>query len=135
MAEKFSVTVRDALKLQEGLSALDGVADKEGKVERFELDADLCWNAAKNRRIVDGAVETYQKAKKALGATHGVVDRMKLTEANAASVAKFIEGDEALLNKSVELTGILKLKRKELQAAGVKTPGILANLMPILSDA
>lgn len=134
MAEKITVTVKDALKLQEGLRALDGVADREGKVERFELDADLCWNVAKDRRIVDGAVETYEKARKALGTTHGVVDRMKLTDANAASVAAFIEGDDKLLAKPVELTGVLKLKRTELQKAGVRTPGILANLMPILDD-
>lgn len=135
MADKLTLSNREILKLNEGLCALDGVADKEGKIERFNLDDKLVWNVTKARRIVESAVETYRLARKSVGARHGVVDGMKLTEANAASVALFMEADEKLQAQTNELIGILKLKRSELQAAGVKIPGILSNLYPIITDA
>lgn len=134
MAEKITATNREILKIHEGIAALDGIANSEGKVDRFDLDVDLVWNVAKNRRIIEGAVETYQKARRSLLQKHKVIDRMKITPENAANIATFQEEEEKLLEKSNELTGILKLKRSDLTKAGVRVPGILSNLILILDD-
>lgn len=129
-----SLTNRDIVKLYEGIVALDGQADKEGKVERFDLDDDTSWQVAKCRRILEGAVETHQKERKKLGAKHKIVEGMKLTTENAPVVADFMIACEELLDRTNELNGLLKLKLSALRKAGVKTPGILSNLMPLIDD-
>lgn len=134
MAEKLTLSLLDVLKLHEGLAALDGVATGDGKVQRFDFDEGLTWNIAKDVRLVAAEKETYELARASLGTKHGIVNGMKLTADNAAAAAAFMEADEKLKAKRVELTGILRLPRTALQKAGVKIPGILANLYPIVDD-
>lgn len=134
MAETIKLTNRDLQKLNEGIVALDGIADASGGVTRFDLGVDLSWNVAKIRTIVERANEAFNRAKKSLAAQNGVVERQRVTAENAPAVAKYIDDVEALLDKEVELTGILLLDRSVLQKAGVKTPGIYSNLMLIIAD-
>lgn len=136
MAEKpTSLTNREILRLHEGLTALDGVGAKDGSVLRFEFDDSMAWNVAKNRRIIEEAKKNYDLACKTLAVSLKIVEGQKVTDENAERVAKFIEGCEKIRDKTQDLTGILRISRKDLQKAGVKIPGILSNLMPILSDA
>ena len=135
MAEKPTpYTNREIVKVREGLRLLSGVSSKAGEVTRFDLPDNLVWNVAKDESIFERAEEVYQRARKSLAAKHGVVENMKLTEANASAVAAFIEANEGLLDQTQELSGILKLKRKELQEAGVNIPAILKDLLPILTE-
>lgn len=128
-------TNREILKVHEGLTALDGVASKDGSVIRFEFDDSLSWNIAKDRRIFEEAKKNYDLACKTLATSLKIVDGQKVTDENAERVAKFIEGCEKIRDKTQDLSGVLRISRKDLQKAGVKIPGILSNLMPILNDA
>lgn len=134
MPEKLTLSNREIQKLHEGLVALDGIADKDGSVLRFDLTDKMVWDVCKNRTIVERAVDTHKKARKAIGARYGVVEGMKVTPEKAADVAGFLYACEELLDATNELNGLLKLKRNDLQKAGVKVPGILVNLVPILDD-
>lgn len=134
MAEKLTLSVRDLLKIDEGLRSLDGVSNEAGKITRFDFESGLAWNIAKNQDITERALAPYNRAVAALQAKHGIVERMQLTEENAAAVATFADKRNELLDKSVEVNGILKLSRSDLQTAGVKIPGVLKNLMQILKD-
>lgn len=135
MAEpKITLTNKQISKSVEGLKSLDGVSNEAQKIERFDFDENLGWNIAKNRHIFENAEEVYQKAKASLAARLGIVENMKLTSENAAAVAKFVEQNNALLEKTQELNGILKISRSALFKAGVKIPGIYTCLMPIIVD-
>lgn len=138
MAEKaLEPSNREILNLHQGLSSLDGVVDKAGQnteVTRFTFDDKLSWNIAKDADIVERATVVYRKALKSLAARHGVVPGMKVTPENAASVAKYQEAEELLLDKTQPLPGILKLSRQELQNGNKIPPGVLKNLMPILTE-
>lgn len=123
---------REIQKLHEGLVALDGVAGSGGSIVRFDLDDALVWTVAKNRAIVERAVETLQRARKALGAKYGVVEGMKLTAENAAQAAAYMDAVETLLEQENELAGLANIKLSALQKAGVKVPGVLVNLGAIL---
>lgn len=128
-----TLTNEELLKVEEGLKSLDGIPDK-GTVIRFDLPDDLCWNCAKNRCIVERGLRAHGLELRRLAAKHKVVDGQRLTEENAPAIAAYLAAAEALKDKTIELTGILKINRKELVAAGVKVPGIFTNLMPILTD-
>jgi hypothetical protein len=138
MAEKpLTLTNRELLNLHEGLSALDGVVDKAGQnteLTRFTFDDKLSWNIAKNADLVERATIVYQKARKKEAARLAVVPGMKVTVENAAAVSKYQEEEEKLLDKTQDLTGVLKLSRRELQNGNKIPPSTLKNLMPILTD-
>lgn len=138
MAEKpLTLSNREILNLKEGLSSLDGVIDKAGsntEVTRFTFDDKLTWNIAKDLDIVERATLLYQKARRSTAAKLGVIDGMKVTQENAASVAKYQEEEDKLQDKTQDLTGVLKLSRKELQSGNKIPPSVLKNLMPILTE-
>lgn len=133
-ASPLSISNRAILKIVEGLKCLDGVSNDTAKIERYDFDENLGWDISKDRDIFERAEVVYNKAKSAAAARLGVVDKMKLTEANAPAVAQFVEQNEGLLDKTQDLTGVLKLNRKALWKAGVKIPGIYSSLMPILVE-
>jgi hypothetical protein len=120
---------RELLQILEGLLALDGTPDK-----RYDFDGGLAWNIAKDRKLFEDAKRTFDLAVKTLAKSVGVVEGERLTEANAAKIAKFIEEREAIGEQEQTLNGVLRLSRRELQRAGVNIPGVLAALMPLLND-
>jgi hypothetical protein len=139
MAEKpLTLSNREILNLHEGLSALDGVVDRAGsntEVTRFTFDDKLSWNIAKNLDIVERATVLYQKARKSAAGKLGVVPGMKVTPENAANVAKYQEAEDALLEKTQDLVGTLRLTRSQLQSGNKIPPSVLKNLMPLLAEA
>lgn len=138
MAENaLTLSNRELLNLHEGLSALDGIVDRSGQnaeVTRFKFDDKLSWNIAKAADIVERATLVYQRARKSAAANFGVVSGMKVTPENASNVAKYQEAEEALLDKTQEVQGILKLARRDLQNGNAIPPSVLKKLMPILIE-
>lgn len=138
MADKpLTLSNREILNVHEGLSSLDGVFDKAGQnteVTRFTFDDKLAWNIAKNADIFERATVLYQKARKSTAAKLGVVPGMKVTPENAANVAKYQDEEDKLLDKTQDLSGVLKLSRKELQSGNRIPPSVLKNLMQILTE-
>ena len=134
MPEVLSLPNREILKLYAGLKALDGV-QSGGKIERFKFKASLVWQIAKNRRIVERAVETYEGATTALGAQFGVVDGQAVTPENAAEVAKFAAEREKILGETQELSGLLKMPVASLQENDNQIPpSTLSNLFVLLTE-
>lgn len=130
--EPITLTNRDILKLHDGLTALSGVSNKKDEITRFDFSTDLVWNIAKNETLIERAKEAFVKAKKEIAAKYGVVENMKITDANAAQVASFIDAEEKLLEKTQDVSGLLKLSRVDLQKGGLNIPGVLKLLMPLL---
>ena len=89
---------------------------------------------SKDRCQVEDGKRAFEVGLKLLQVTHKIIEGQKITDENAERVAKFIDAREKLLDKEVELTGVLRLSRAALAKAGVKIPGIFSNLMPILTD-
>ncbi len=135
MAEKLQLENRAISKVREGLNALSGVSDKASEITRFDFDGKLVWNIAKNEDLFERAENIFLRARKALAAKHQVVEGMKLTDENAPRVALYQKELDELQDKTQELTGVLKLKRSDLEAAGVKIPSVFKCLMPILTDS
>jgi hypothetical protein len=133
MPEKLTLKNRVILETLGGLTALDGAPSKNG-IDRYDFDEHVAWNLAKLRRIFEDARRTYDLALRTLATTHRVVEGQSVTEDNVERVAKFIEAREALGEIEQELSGIVLISRQRLQKAGVKIPGVLAALMPVLSD-
>lgn len=135
MSDPLSLTNREIVKLHEALVALDGLPDRDGTVIRFKFDTKTIAALAKNRVIVERASEFYQRGRKTLGAQLGVVDRMKLSENNAASVATFIHETENLLDESHSLEGLVKVALADLLKHDNQIPpGVIANLMPLIAE-
>ncbi len=129
-----NLTNRQILKLDLGLSALDGVMGDGGKIVRFKLGADVTWFLALDIEAVGRAKAAYERALKSLGAQHGVVDRMEVTTQNAAAVAAYVAGQEALLDQEQDMSCLHTYKRTELQEKNAIPPSVLANLLPVLED-
>ena len=124
---------RQILKLAEGLSSLDGVVEG-GKVVRFKLDNDTAWHVALDLEAVARAKVAYERRLKSLGAELGVVERMELTPANAANVAKYMDEQETLLEQTQDMSCLHSYCRKALQEKNAIPPSVLANLLPLLED-
>lgn len=135
MPSALTLTNRQILNVRDGLKSLDGIPGKPGEMIRFEFEPGLSWNLTKNMVIIERAVETYERERNKITKESGVTQGTSVTDANAEKVSAWKEKIDALKNEGTqELTGILKLKRSELQKAGVKFPGVLANLFPILEE-
>lgn len=129
-----TLTNREIVKLCDGLRCLDGVSNEAQKIERYDFDENIGWDISKDRDKLEHAEVVYNKHKAALAARLGVVEKMRLTDENCAAVAQFVDQNETLLDKTQDITGLLKLSRKGLLKAGVKIPGIFTQLMPLLVD-
>lgn len=131
MAKSTTLTNREILKLSSGLTDLVGAQDKDG-VERFDFDANTSWNLAKDLDIVERAVGLYDKQKRIIAAKLGVVEGQKLTDENAPRVAQFLKELDDLKDQSVELQGLLRFKRADIQKAGKIPHTTLAAMMPLI---
>lgn len=129
-----TLTNRQILKLLDGVRSLSGVSNKASEIRRFDFPCSLVWDIAKAESILETAETVYHKAKKSLAAKYKIVDNMKVTEENAASISAFLEENEELLDRTQELHGLLPFKLAELQKAGVDIPSILKNLMPLIKE-
>lgn len=135
MPSTLKLTNRQILNLRDGFKSLDGVPGRPGEVIRFEFDAGLSWNITKNTVIIERAVEVYERQRAKITKESGVAAGTTVTDANAEKVSAWKEKLDALKNDATqELVGLLKIQRAELQKAGVKFPGILANLFPLLES-
>lgn len=134
MASSTKLTNREIFNLVEGLRALDGSVGKDGKFDGYDLDDKVVWICAKNRTIVERAFDTFTRVATALKAKHGVTDKMVITADNAGQIAAYQEAENKLLDQENELQGLLKIRLSDLQSAGVKTPGVLSKLMPLIED-
>lgn len=133
-AKATTLTNREITKLLKGLKNLVGIASKDGSMERFDFDDNTSWNLAKNLAIVERASETFEREKKRIASVLNVVDGMKLSDANAEAVAKFLHSVEELNEKTNSLDGLLRFKRKDLQKAGKIPHSTLSDVMPLIDE-
>ncbi len=96
-----------------GLNELDGITAKESFTP-FKFDDETTWRIADNIEAVRRALASYQTAKKSLAKQHGVTDGMKVTTENAAQIAEFMEGLDALNAREVAVPGLVKIARASL---------------------
>ena len=135
MSAARTLTNATILKLRDGLRALDGIAGKPGEIIRFDFDAATSWNITKNLVLIERAVEVYERERAKISQADGVPPGMAVTDANAEKVAAWKNKVDHLKNEGTqEITGLLKIRRQDLQKAGVKVPGILANLFDLIEE-
>jgi len=137
MSSSQNLTNAQLQKLSAAISALDGVRTAPDQFEPFHFDSDTTWNLALNHTLIQANLQPYETARKALAKQNGITDRMAVTPENAEQVKVFMEGLEALQEKSVSVDGLVKLTRISLNIGSEKGKNripvsVLANLMPIL---
>jgi hypothetical protein len=116
-----------------GLSALDGLQTKDG-FQPFKFSDETVWKIAENLAEANAALTAFNLARKALAKTHGVVDRMRVTPENAASVAAFTESLDVISAKPISVE-LQKIARSELNFGSKQNQipaSVLAKLRPIL---
>lgn len=132
MAKNMVLSNLQIEKLHKGLRALDGVPVGSETV-RFEFSDNLSWNITKNLVLVERALEVYKKHQAKLMRDTGISIGEKVTDSNIQKVSVWKEKLDTLNENTQEISGLLLLKRADLQKAGVsKFPGIMANLFDLI---
>lgn len=126
-------------KLSAGIAALDGVRTSADLFETFKFNSDTTWNLALNHTLIQGKLGPYEAARKSLAKQYGIgiTDKMAITTENADAVKLFIDALEDLQGKVVQVEGLIKIKRGDLNVGNGKgenniAVSVLTNLMPIL---
>jgi hypothetical protein len=135
MSAALTFTNATILKLRDGLRALDGIPGRPNEIIRFDFDVQTAWNITKNLVLIDRAVATYEMARAKITQTEGVVVGTAVTEANAEMVAAWKAKLDQLRNEGTQdISGLLKIRLKDLQKAGKIPPGVMANLFDLIEE-
>ncbi len=135
MSAPIALTNAQLESVAQGLAALDGLQTKEGFIP-FRFSEDTTWDIALLGVAFAQAAAVLNAALKSLAKQHGVTEGMKVTDANRDAVAAFLEAKDAMLAKEAALAADLKrIDRASLNLAkNAIPPGVIARLMPILSE-
>lgn len=141
MSEHSPLTLSNAklAALAEGLASLDGLRVKPGEFEPFLFNPETTWTIAHNQTVVGDKLKAFNQAKKLLATQHKVADGMSITTENAVAVAAFMSGLDELLERAVEVGGVVKISRESLHVGHKKEqnkipPSVLAKLTPVFED-
>ena len=132
-------TLEEITGISAALGQLDGVykETKDGQyaLVPFKFDDSTRWNIAKNRRLLKAEIELYSEARDAIIKELSPINH-DLTKETAKERESFAARNKELLKNSVELPGLLKLKKSSLlKDDGNPIAGsVLELLIPIVDE-
>lgn len=129
-----TMTVRDLLDLFTNFRSLNGAETvvKQGESERvvpiaYQFDANACWNLAKNLGVLKKHVKQFETSRSL--ALSGLPKDSPTYEKDVTDALN------TLLDKEVEVSGLLKIKRSGLKLdKNAIPPGTLAALIDFIEE-
>lgn len=137
--EVITLTNTGLNRLAQALRGLDGLRTKANEFTPYQFGSDTTWAIVENMEIVEGRLRTYERARKALAAQHGLVDGMEVTASNVEQVTKYTKALTEIEEQEVEVAGLKKISRSKLNIGSERgknqiPPSVLAGLMPLLVE-
>lgn len=127
------------VKLANALNSLDGIRLSQIQFEPFQFNPETSWRIANNIAVVGPHIETFNRAKKQLGAQYQLAEGMPITAENAQKVSDFMAALDGLEQKTVDVPGLEMISKDKLNVGGDAKkvqnripPTVLAALVPIL---